>query len=479
MRETMYDIMSMAKATHPYECAVGLHLSVGDDADGAIRAAKAELQSLDIGLNMQRANIYVLAKAHDPQAAKIVEPTGQRLRALFAEDFTSYSLTLTAFLCESNEAQVDGYAYNDRVNATYQFLTAQTPVYDSIFLLSDRNEYGRINHTNIGNLYKLMAYLPLVHNLNSRFNETLTARAGEVGRVLFASAGFGGRVSSVHDNFELGRHLHVAAQILENEINDSTIPARQSVHPEKIACAARLLPVSFTITSDIASVASEPISFVKLLGTTMVEAEHLLFRDRARRFYDENFQVETYVPKENNISKSTLLKYIVERVGHLQYIVEQLNSEIHDLSQKLEQYKAETVSINMSNILSFVDNIKNKIGEHYAIKYKLSSMQAMHAELSAEYAELNAYVEYMKELVASIKSVSVPTQEKTPVDSLLSQALEQAALNISLLRTDGLIFETHLFDETTNPCVLRLVGGFALEDLTRYNAMLATCSVAG
>ena len=344
-------------------------------------------------------------------------------------------------------------------------------------MLSDRNEHGRVSHTNVYNLFKLMAYLPLVHNQNSHFNETLAARVGETGRVLFASAGFGGRINTMHDNFEINRHLHVAAQIFENEINDglnSTVRARQSSQPEKVACAARLLPVSFTIISDIASVASEPISFLKLLGATMAEAEHLLFNDRARRFYEENYQAEPYVPSENYIGKSISLKKAVERVGHLKYIVEQLDSEISELSQKLEQYNAETVRIDIPNILNLTDNIKEKIGEHYAIKYKLGSIQAMHTELSAEYAELRAYVEYIREIITSIKAISSPAQEKTPVDLLLSQAYEQASLNISLLRTDGLIFETHQFNETENPCVLRLVGGFALEDLTRYNAMFAS-----
>ena len=125
MRDAMCDIMSMAKQAHPYECVVGLHCA-DYEADEAIRTAKAELQNLDMGLNMQRVNIYVLAKAHDPNAAKISEVVGQRLRTLFAEDFTAYTLTLAAFLCESNEAEVDGYAYKARANATYEFLSAQT-----------------------------------------------------------------------------------------------------------------------------------------------------------------------------------------------------------------------------------------------------------------------------------------------------------------------------------------------------------------
>jgi len=493
MQNALDEIMREAETTHSDGGAVRLHLDETDDMDRYIRASKAKLQSLDTGLNIQRVNIYVLAKAHDSHATKLVSAAGQKLHTLFAEDFAAHHLTLVVFFSESNESDEDGYSYETRSKATYDFLTSTTgyTAYDRIFLLSDRNEYGRVSHTNRKNTYGLVAYLPFLHSLGSRFDETLAVKTNEAGRVLFASAGFGKCDNKCPEDTleaETNHYLHLIAQALENELlegekkgNSAELPKlsysdEQDFCLEKEACAARFLPDSMKIISDIASVAANPLSIFNLLGVTIVEAESLLFGDRASRFFEENYMLRK-APEKPPIRLP--FNKLVEKVGRLKHVLERLSCEISALSQSLVQYECRTVRLidtsrryaKMLDVFHMVDGVKDAIGQCYATKYKLENMQAIYSELIAEHAELEAYVEYMRELITSLKALPVPTPTEIPADQLLSQAEKQAALNISLLRTDGLIHERHQFGEPENPCVLRLIGGFTLEDLTRYNAM--------
>ena len=478
------DIISLAEQTHPPGGAICLHLS--EPMDKLIRAAKAGLQSAEISpISTRRVNIFVIVIAHDPQAARLTLSAGERLRALFAEDFAAFHITLAVLLDESNEADKDGYEYETRAAATYEFLASLTGdmAFNRVFLLSNRNEFGRVaNHDFMHHMRQLLAFLPLLHGCeNSRFDETLTAMAATVmtsgrkysenletvsqglrqrnttkaGRVLFASAGFGVGDLAVDVNKE-NRVLNLLAQMLEREMEGC----------DRGYCNDWAKSVSQPIAIDIASVASNPLLFSEILslrGATLTEAEALIFGIAAENFFNKNYpQPLCDISLQNTLP----LRDAIAEESHLAKLLEDMGREISKLTCDLSQKERTPVGF-----FQAIDNAKTAIGEAYAIKYKLSVLRTHYEKYQSRHTQLYSYIQYMRGVIAAIKALPTDLPPQTPPELLLSQAHERAALNISLLRHDGMLQESHIFGEPNNPCVLRLIGGFTLEDMVRYHTM--------
>jgi len=444
-------IILEAEQTHPPGGAICLPLD--EPMDKLIRAAKASLQSCEISpLNAQRVNIYVVTIAHDPQAAQFIPIVGRRLQTIFAED-SAFHITLVVLLDESNEPSRDGCEYEARSGATYEFLVSLTgdTVFDCIFLLSNRNELGRVaSHENTN---RLLAFLPLLHGLeNSRFNETLTAKTGEAGRVLFASAGLGVG-EPVPDVNKENRILHNFAHMLEREMEGNATIA----NPPVIASEAK---------QSITSLPSKLLSFPEIFslrGASIAETETILFGDSAANFFNKNYPS----PSCNSSFTNTLsLCDAVAEEKHLANLIAKTTGEISYLADNLSNIERTPVGF-----LHAIDNAKTIIGQIYATKYRLAALQAVCEKYQARHAQLHSYLQYMREVVAALKALPTQFPAQTPPELLLSQARERAVLNISLLRHDGMLQESHVFGDLSNPYVLRLIGGFCLEDLTRYNAM--------
>ena len=506
------DIIIEAEKTHPTGGVFFLHINDASDADNLIRESKAKLQSAECELSIQRVNIYVIAHAHDPD--RLVVDIGERLRILFAEDFANFHITLAVLLDESNKPDLDYETHN---KTAFEFLTALTghTAFDRIFLLSNRNEHGRIYASNHKEM--LLAYLPILHTTDSNFNEAVTAKAKVAGRVLFASAGVG-VCDEVKDENSNNRKLHKLAQILEAEMTTD-------LQTRGDTCPKTTVPKS--IVADIGSVAAKPLSSLNLKGMTVKDAEYLLYGNSAANFFERNYAEgmiphlqehqnaadaerdmvhpnvvgagqETFTPltvpnagreaftpltvpnarREAFTSFTTpnaetthpetplLLRDAISEEKQLALLLETLPTEISFLSQELS--KKERTQL---GFFRGVDVAKTAIGECYAIKYKIASLQTLLQKATLRHNSLFNYIGYMREVIESLKSLPVDPPPEIPQEILISQVQERAALNISLLRDDGLIHETHIFDETSRPVVLRLIGGFALEDLTRYNAM--------
>jgi len=450
------DITSLAEQTHPPGGAICLH--IGEPMDKLIRGAKAGMQSCEISpLNAQRVNIYVVAIAHDPQAAQLIPIVGERLKAIFAEDST-FHITLVVLLDESNEPSRDGYEYEARTGATYEFLTSLTgdTAFDCIFLLSNRNELGRVNSANHESAHRLLAFLPLLHGLeNSRFSESLTSKADEAGRVLFSSAGLGVGEPAPDVNRN-NRILHNFAQMLELEIEAHSVIASEAKQPGN----------DRAIYSNIISLPSKTLSLSDIFylrGATIAEAEALIFGDDAVNFFNKNYPSSSC----SSLYPNTLpLRDAVAEEKHLANLIEKTTSEISYLTNELSQKERTPVGF-----LRAIDNAKTIIGQIYAIKYRLAILQAACEKYQARHKQLYSYLQYIREVIATLKTLPIqPPAQATP-ELLLSKAQERAVLNISLLRHDGMLQESHIFDDLGNPCVLRLIGGFYLEDLTRYHTM--------
>lgn len=464
------DIITEVEKTHPAGAAMHLFINKKSDIDNHIRSSKARLQECR-NLNVQRANIYVVTKAHEPGARELVQKIGNSIRKLFTEDFATFHITLAVFLNESNELDQDGIPYNIRCRATYEFLAALTgeTAFDTLFLLSDRNESGRVSEENHQNAYNFMAHLPLLHCLMSDFDKLLARKVRETGRVLFASGGIGTGLEDEpaddeqYENFPFDKRRnsswHMLAQVLENELAEGTKSSYDNPIDKYDITNIELTQ----IIEDIASVAAKPISFLELRNMSAKEAEQLLFGDNAIRFFEKTYDTKPLINK--NATKLSLKKAVAEEI-YLKDMMSSLLAQISHLTQTLAK-KEET----RLGIFNSIDDTKEIIGECYALKYKLNILWAKHAEATARHAILAGYLEHICNIINTLKSfpTEIPVEETS--EQVLLRAEERAVLNISLLRDDGLIHEKHILGTPQNPCVLRLIGGFALEDLTRYNAI--------
>lgn len=465
----------LKEETHRGAACLHLDEYLDEPIDKLIRGAKASLQSGEIlSINAQRVNIYVIAVAHDPRAAQLVLTAGERLRALFAEDFAAYHITLAVLLDESNEPDRDGYEYEARTAATYKFLASLTgdTAYNRIFLLSNRNELGGVSPANHANAYRFLAYLPLLHELeNSRFDEAINAMAAETGRVLFASAGLGAGEPAQDVNRE-NRALYNLALVLESCVGRSAHTLRAPVlAPAGTEPTAVIIPSlqecsSPAMSDDIASVASTPLSLSQILSlrtATITEAETIIFGETAANFFNTNYPLPNC---EIPTSTTLPLHEAAAEEMHLAKLLDELTAEINRLTHELSQKERTRFGF-----LHTIDNAKTAIGQIYAIKYRLAALQDICEKCRSRHAQLHSYIEYIREVIAALKNLPTEPPAQTPPEILLVQARERAVLNISLLRHDGMLQESHILGDPGNPCVLRLIGGFTLEDLTRYRAM--------
>jgi len=464
-------ITTEAEKTHPAGAMICLCISSIADIDNCIRSGKAELQESS-NLSVQRANIYVIAKAHEPGARELTQKIGDSLRKLFAEDFAAFHITLAVFVNESNELDQEGIPYNTRCKATYEFLAPLTGVttFDIIYLLSDRNENGRVSEENRQNACKFMAHLPYLHYIRSDFDKLMARRAVEAGRVLYASGGIGvgledeatptnnGFYTNSSFNKYRNSYLHILAQVLENELAESTATSYDSPINEHETTS-----LEKEIKDDLVSVAAKPISFLELTNMSVKEAEQLLFGDNAMRFFERTYSIKPKTSK--NASNLPLKKAAIEE-KYLKNMASYLLAQISRITQELAK-KEET----RLGFFNSVDDAKDAIGECYALKYKLNNLQAKYTAAVARQAMLKDYLEYIRNIISTLKSFTVKTPSEETPEQLLAEAEKRATLNISLLRDDGLIHEKHILGTPQNPYVLRLIGGFVLEDLTRYNTI--------
>jgi len=456
---SLYVFIGSAKNMKDTRDIMSIELDEASDLDRIIRTTKAEIQSSEaVGIDIQRINIYVIANAHepDPDAGKFVRMVGDRLKILFSEDFVSLHISLLVFLSESNELDAGGITYETRCRFSYEFLLSLTSpaAFDRIFLLSDRNEHGFVSPTNHQSAYDAAMHLPFLQRASSQFGETMNLMEKESGRVLFASLGFCAAENKANVQ-DIGK-INYLADILENELRKG-----------ECRKVFNLEAASGQIISDIAGVAANTVTMLNLFGVTLKEAEDILYGDRACRFFAEKYKI----PAAREEAMDTLeLSALAAEERQITQVLHDITDRIRNLDYELNEKQNFPLRL---GFLHTIDKIKDAIGECYVIKYQLAHLNFEKARLSARQSKIKPYIEYMHDVVLSLKALqNEPAQEVTP-EELLEQAKENAALNISLLRNDGLIYETHVLGEPDLPCVLRLVGGFALEDLTRFKAMQA------
>ncbi|MCL2215455.1 MAG: hypothetical protein FWB91_00415 [Defluviitaleaceae bacterium] len=440
--DTAEAVLREAEQTHP---AGGLFYASGED----VRGVKTRIQSGESGLSIKRVNVYAIAEG---LTAVQADETGLRIRDLFREGFTTVKMTLIVLLPEA------------RSEAELEFLPSlSAEAYDRVFLLSDRDELDIVNPANRQRLHKLIASLPLLHNAPSYFDEIITAKARERGRTLFVSAGIWQKEKPEPKDGELSpaaiNALHCLAGVLEK--NMAARPNRD----EPTAVAEPVDPTA-EIISDITGVAARPIRFWQLWGHSLKEAEAILYGEEAAEFFARHYAPEESAPTEDTADEESLtLSEAASEEQRLRHILPEMAKNIAFLTHKIEGAEKEPQK-------AFVDRVKDAIGECYAKCHELNQLRRAHAKLTARHGRLESYLDYIRYVIEQLKSLKLPeagtpdTPEETEA-FLLANGERLAPLAISLLRDDGLIREQLvLYGADGEPRLIRLIGGFAPEDLT-------------
>ncbi|MCL1843583.1 MAG: hypothetical protein FWF79_07200 [Defluviitaleaceae bacterium] len=451
-----------------------------EQQDLLIRGIKARIQSNERGLNIKRVFVYAVADA--TCCAKQVEVLSERLKTLFREDFSSVRLTLAVLLNESNG---DGF-FEERTVATRNFLITieKTETFDCIFLLSNRNENGEVRMFSQKNNSAILAALPVINSTESHLYEILAARSRMRGKTLFASAGFWQESASDKNIINAGfRHLAESfeAELLKAGDTGQSPAFQETIYPPFEACQVNskkhTTPENLLkISNNVTSVAAKPLKFWELWGRTVKEAEEMLYGKEVERFFrrvypecEKNF-MNPFVPKacQKYEAKSKSLKHAISEEEYLRKIISETEQKIANISAEVKHKES---SICRCWPWRGVDYVKDIIGELYVLHFLLNQPESAVAELKNRHRHVKSYLDYMRGLIKILKSLpatpdALKETAKTPFDD------SSAPLAISLLRDDGLIRERHILTtEDGQSGLLRLIGGFTPQDLTRWNAM--------
>jgi len=429
-------VSEIAERTHPKDGMFSVQLNDGDDFERLLRNVKVNIQQNPGGLNIKRVNIYVVASAQSPP--ELVCHAGQAAKKLFSRDFSSYYITLAALLSETS-AEDD---YESRFEKNRKFIAAAecwSGVYNSVILLSDRNENGVITPANLQNGYEALAHLPLLQN-SSVFQQQMAAKSTAMGRLLFTTLGFasfappeenGLTISMKNTLLKLAQHIE--ANLTHSEASP---PPTHNQTTENIA-------------SHIISVAAKPLSRWQLLGHSLKDAERLLYNDRCATFYEENF---TPPPPEPPTHTTLPLSQLAEKESQLRQQIASLESLTASLKSQLESKKTTSIGL-----FKNVDDIKNMIGDYYTTQHQLDIATTQLSTHTSTHKLIHEYLTNLHQVVTTIKSL--PTTKPAPIKE------PQAPLNIALLRDDGLIHEKHTLTLPNASYILRLAGGFTPQDL--------------
>lgn len=457
------EILRTAKRMHPTGAVFAMN------ALDEIRPTIARIQANEGGLKLNRVNIYTTIAAEDPSASELAEQAGEVLRDTFRKAFSAVDVTLAVLLSESNER--DNIEMRDK--NTYNFLTRMgeqrtTPLFNRIFLLSDKNEHGEILPGIGKKLYEMVAALPLLNSAQSHFCDLLAAKSEQQEQPLFASAGFWHPPPPQAEENQVLRKL---AEVIEHELHDGEQrPSEQTAEPSVFSCASwiagenRNCGISYEeIVNNIASVAAKPMNFWELWGRTIKEAEALLFGNEAAKFFERMYVsycpeiTFTSVREFETIPRS--LFQVVRDEERLREAIFETESSIRALTNNIKQTE---VSICRPKMKNNIDHIKDKIGEIYALLFAQQNLREKLSRQKNEHERLNVYLSHIRETITALKSLPDSPPHEAP--SLPPETL--APISISLHRNDGLLRESHTLQTVCgDTCLLRVIGGFPMQSI--------------
>jgi len=188
------------------------------------------------------------------------------------------------------------------------------------------------------------------------------------------------------------------------------LPAQEASMPEAPPPDAPHLPeiLPESIVNHLQSIAAQPLHIFQLRGLSLDNAEAKLFGNRMRRFFEENYLQST-------------------------------SCEIQHGSAPVTAWRVSTA----------IRSIAQKYASFYR-SYRVKTLQATQKQQE----DYTRSIEEAKKRFASYRAQSVARLQNAPPPPVA----------LYLLRTDGLP-EKIFFPDDNEPCVLRIMGGFSVEDI--------------
>lgn len=430
------EIIEASKKAHPTGGVYFLCINDKGNIHNMLRKSKFELQQGE-GYNNTAIRIYIIANASDDDAFALTQSVASGIGAIFGTDMSVFT-TLAVFFSEGLHPNDDTDALR-KVAWEYLRQLAQGHIsgFGRIFLVSDRDENGCCSPDNHVKASRAFGYLPTLHGITSM-------QQADPDHVLFSAIGFGeGKIVE-----PTGLLAHKLADILEAEMGLEYIctPYKEGDY----ICA----PPYFAsqIAENIMAVAARHLHFYSLININLEEAEELLYGSAARIFYQEN-----YLVKEKEICTDNMqLRHVIAWEQQLRHILDNLGREIGQAQNEL----AAKAQQNTGYITS-VSTFKSNIGESYAARFRLEKLKTAHSSAKNHHENLKSFIEYLRNVIEAMRAI--PAQLPSVAEQL-QHATEQAAINIALLRDDGLARETHNIGTEKEPRILRLVSGFKFRD---------------
>ncbi|MDP4097294.1 transcription initiation factor TFIID [Paenibacillus sp. P96] len=277
-----------------------VHLSVITCADDALNAVVAEITLLAD---------YILG-----QSFKSVQTDLYTLMEESPEEQYGYSSAINvAFLRELEWMQSPEFTFSAPLHMTEERLAIQVehapaPLFDLVYLLSDKDERGMIVQDELRQNCEMICHIQLLKNRsrtaeqyrpqdggynNTSFKNNIMTGSGRAG---YVSAGFS-RVKRPNESIALTVLYHFYVQLLERLKSSRDWSMREKLAyfgldaSDRTALLDSLLPDRSAI-GDMTGLMTSGVGYGSLKRMTLQEAEKALFGEGCRMFFRQNFEEE-------------------------------------------------------------------------------------------------------------------------------------------------------------------------------------------
>ncbi|MEH7250776.1 tubulin-like doman-containing protein [Neobacillus niacini] len=279
--------------------------------------------------SLERLNLCVITAIDDPANILIQEMT-LLLKSILHESFKSIEVDLyglikekqdednyalaaangISFLKELDSLQHDHYSFHQELQLTDDLLRipvshSSAPLFDLVFLLSDKNETGLISSEAIQQNYEMISHLNLLKNrkLIKDYHEKMDsynhaafrlAIKGNHGKPVYASAGFA-KVNVPTKAIALNAASLFCAEMIEMLKTTSVQPLQKILDLLELNEAAfekhftTLLP-SYQKLEDMNGLLGMTTSFQEVRKMTVKQAEDFLYDGGTRKFFFTNIE---------------------------------------------------------------------------------------------------------------------------------------------------------------------------------------------
>ncbi|UHA75956.1 transcription initiation factor TFIID [Paenibacillus sp. 481] len=402
---------------------------------------------VDDPLNVFVPEISLLAKAIFNQSFKSVQ---MDLFTLISEreqvETFGYSSSVgVAFLRELDGMQRADYTFSARLQVTEDGISipvthAASPLFDLVYLLSDKNERGISSFRDMDDNYEIICHVSLLKNrklkdaahelnLNSYNNTSFKNNImTESGRQGYVSAGFS-KVKRPNESIALTVLYHFYRQLLLRMQAELPWSAKEKLTFFGLDAAAMAGRTATAVPDegklgDMSGIMTHDMSYSKLKRMSLREAEDALFGDGCRVYFRSNYEreaeqyveqfaaaeqlrgaVQQHMTNQPQLSFFHIYQWTDEAnekdsvLKELRLTIQQIAKELEALKIDLEQLYVERVEdqsfqrlplMDKHNLRSFIRCFFDKVYRHKLEILRLETELKLHRRYELELAHLHA-----------------------------------------------------------------------------------------